>query len=257
MRASFGHANEEIDRLFGEARARFEATADDIRGLSRKIHREIEETRDEVRRGAIELPRETAEQAAALRRVVGDQVKALNELTDIVARSGRVYRRRRAGAAAARVALSRRPAPAPIRHPRRRQPRPNPGPPASRQGGWLSDLLARASRDDAPKAAGQNGAGPASSKGGFSTGLTLDIARMVDNAAASDLWRRYQRGEKGGCSVAVSTPRKAIRPSRKFVAAIASIRRFARPLDHYVRHFEDLLSRQAAATTTAPRRSTC
>ena len=42
-----------------------------------------------MRRNAAELPRETAEQAQNMRRVMADQIQALSELTEIVARSGR------------------------------------------------------------------------------------------------------------------------------------------------------------------------
>ncbi len=91
MRAAYEQANNELTSVFAQASEKFNAAAGEIRGLAQEIHRELETTREEVRRGAQELPRETAEQASALRRVVGDQVKALNELTDIVARSGRVY----------------------------------------------------------------------------------------------------------------------------------------------------------------------
>ena len=159
LRAAFSETNEEITRLFGDARSKFDAATDEIRGLARNIHREIEETREEVRRGATEIPRETAEQAAALRRVVGDQVKALNELTDIVARSGRVYdiaeqsappprqpvldQATRAEHAAPRVAQNRTAEPT-------REP----------QGGWLSNLLARASFDDAAPQPPRHGARP-------------------------------------------------------------------------------------------------
>ncbi len=98
----------------------------------------METTREEVRRGAQELPRETAEQASALRRVVGDQVKALNELTDIVARSGRVYDIAEPAGAAARRPFEpqRAEPPAPVRRgfdaPRAEPPREMPRPDAAR-----------------------------------------------------------------------------------------------------------------------------
>jgi hypothetical protein len=57
--------------------------------MSAEIHQELEATRAELKRGVLELPRETQESTAAMRRVVADQIKALNELTEIVTRSGR------------------------------------------------------------------------------------------------------------------------------------------------------------------------
>ena len=117
MRAAYEQANNELSSVFAQASEKFNAAAGEIRGLAQEIHRELETTREEVRRGAQELPRETAEQASALRRVVGDQVKALNELTDIVARSGRVYDiAEPAGAPARRPSSRRAPNPrAPVR----------------------------------------------------------------------------------------------------------------------------------------------
>ena len=53
------------------------------------MHRELEATRNELRRGIFELPQETAESAAQMRRVIVDQIEALAELNRIVARHGR------------------------------------------------------------------------------------------------------------------------------------------------------------------------
>src|SRR5207247_1096884 len=48
-----------------------------------------ESTRGELRKGILELPQETADTAAQMRRVVLDQIEALAELNRIVARHGR------------------------------------------------------------------------------------------------------------------------------------------------------------------------
>ena len=55
-------------------------------------------TRQELRRGILELPQETAESAAQMRRVIVDQIEALAELNRIVARHGREFEDCRAGA---------------------------------------------------------------------------------------------------------------------------------------------------------------
>ncbi len=145
LHAAFTQANEEIVRLFDGARSKFDAAANDIRGMARAIHSEIEKTREEVRRGATEIPQETAEQAAALRRVVGDQVKALNELTDIVARSGRVYDIAEQSAPPPRHAVvDQADAQGDLRRGPPRKILSNRPP----SGGWLSDLLTRASFDE-------------------------------------------------------------------------------------------------------------
>jgi hypothetical protein len=53
------------------------------------MQRELDTTRNELRRGILELPQETAESAAQMRRVIVDQIEALAELNRIVARHGR------------------------------------------------------------------------------------------------------------------------------------------------------------------------
>ena len=88
LRAAYEQANEQMTRLFGEATERFSTAATDIRSMTAEIQRELETTREHVSRGVADLPRETAEQANTMRRIVGDQIKALNELTSIVTRAG-------------------------------------------------------------------------------------------------------------------------------------------------------------------------
>ena len=58
--------------------------------MTGQIQRELEATRAELRRGVVELPQETQETTANMRRVVADQIKALNELSALVSRSNRV-----------------------------------------------------------------------------------------------------------------------------------------------------------------------
>ncbi|HEY5226097.1 MAG TPA: hypothetical protein VIJ06_04820, partial [Methylovirgula sp.] len=91
LRAAYDQANTEIETIFSQSTERFQSAATEMRGLAREIQRELETTREELHRNAVSLPQETAEQAAVMRRVVADQIKALNELTDVVARSGRAY----------------------------------------------------------------------------------------------------------------------------------------------------------------------
>jgi hypothetical protein len=50
---------------------------------------ELDTTRAELRKGILELPQETSESAAQMRRVIVDQIEALAELNRIVARHGR------------------------------------------------------------------------------------------------------------------------------------------------------------------------
>ena len=78
----------------------------------------------------------------------------------------------------------------------RAQPQPltTPGGSASdrAQAGWLSSLLAAASRDE-PEAAASKGAETLER-------LTLEIGGLIDNAAAVEMWDRWRRGDTAAVS---------------------------------------------------------
>ena len=77
---------------------------------------------------------------------------------------------------------------------------PAPRPQQERGAGWLSDLLARASRDEkAPPLPPRQIAPPpvAAPRPAASLDVnSLDIARMVEHEAAVAAWDRYRRGEQ-------------------------------------------------------------
>ena len=145
---------------------------------------ELDETRAEIKKGVFEMPVEAKESTTAIRRAVSEQINALKELSEIVAKSGRssdvvraaqparlrpqapaaprppsrsAVRRRRSSAAALR-----RRSRAPLRRRARRcaarsissvRPKRLPAParaPTARtpQGGWVRDLLTGASREE-------------------------------------------------------------------------------------------------------------
>ena len=166
MRAACEQANAELAGIFGQTTERFQSAAAELRHMSREIQHELEVTREALRRGAADSPQETAQQAAAMRRAVADQIKALEALTEIVIRSGRAYDvsqpapvnveriaqpvppRRVEPARAAEPSL----APEPPR-PEAQRPRSDARPAnakTSERGGWISDLLARADSEEPP-----------------------------------------------------------------------------------------------------------
>ena len=154
-----------------------------------------------------------------MRRAVAEQIKALEELNEIVTRSGRAYdvsqpaplmlaaprRRSRPGAwnrrarrdshAGSRAVLARRAAKTAS------QPlRPANAKTSERGGGWISDLLARVDSDEPRPAAGPSACGqippakPAQPAQRLDT-FSLDVAQMIDHAAAASAWDRYRRGD--------------------------------------------------------------
>ena len=77
--------------MFQSATERFTEIVQSMRQMAAEMQRELDNTRQELRRGILELPQETAETAAQMRRVIVDQIEALAELNRIVARHGREF----------------------------------------------------------------------------------------------------------------------------------------------------------------------
>ena len=79
----------EAHQLLQQATQRFADVMQSMKQMSLDMQRELDNTREELRRGVLELPEETAESTAQMRRVIVDQMEALAELNRIVARHGR------------------------------------------------------------------------------------------------------------------------------------------------------------------------
>jgi len=145
--------------------------------------------------------------------VVGDQIKALNELTEIIARSGATFDVAEPPPAPTVRALE---APRPVEPPRPaadtpRQDRPRPpipmrpaaptpvgASPARGQVGWLSDLLSRASREESEPAPAN--IGPLKVGVESLDAISLDIAGLIDPAAAAEMWDRWRQGDTNAFS---------------------------------------------------------
>jgi hypothetical protein len=280
LRNAYEQANTELNTIMRQTTDRFQSAASEMSGVARSIQEELEATREEVRRSAAELPQETAEQAATMRRVVFDQVKALNELTEIVTRSGRSLDIAVPASATAsqdhhQAALKKPAAPLPAvslpvadASALRREPAaprlpvtPHAAAPRSSQpladprgGGWLSDLLARASRDEPaaaplrpsiedarPASAPRAPARPAASATTELETISLDITRMIDSEAAADAWDRYRRGDIDAFSQHIYTARgqQTFDEIRRRYRNDAE---FHKTVDRYVKEFERLLS---------------
>jgi hypothetical protein len=225
-----------------------------------------------------------------MRRVVAEQIKALNELTDIVTRSGRSFD-------VAEPATAPRRAPEPARAPEYRQPEPRPviaepaapprapepaprreepkavaetpapmrreeparprpssktpapvtaptAPVSERRQGWLSDLLARASREDEPEAPRPVTPPPARSPSHTIESLdsiSLDISRMIDHDASVELWDRYRRGERNVFTRRLYTT-QGQQSFEEIRRRYRSDEEFRTTVDRYTQEFERLLN---------------
>ncbi len=280
MRSVYDQTTGDTHAMFGDATERFAETVQGMRQMAAEMqreleatrvqmHRELEATRDELRRGTFELPQETAESAAQMRRVIVDQIEALAELNRIVARHGRnldaVEPRRAAREDVALAAAGSRelpPRPAPPRSdvggfapPARRtaaaaQPE-REAPPAATApvGSPICSAAPRAKTASRPaicrakprasRCAAARNARPATASN-RSNSLSVDITRMIDHDAAADLWDRYKRGERNVFTRRLYTlqGQQAFDDIRK---KYRSDREFKLAVDRYIGEFERLL----------------
>ena len=276
MQSLYDQAMSDTHAVFRQSTERFADVLSGIKQMAAEMQNELDATRAELRKGILEMPAETAETTAQMRRVIIDQIEALAELNRIVARHGRVLENnepRRAqepaltvvggGRAAPRPAAPRQPnnsgpdlpePPAPLgpqrprRAPANEAPPISPAPASGKQStGWLSDLLQRASRDDAPENNLRVEDRPARAEERQARhsiesldALSVDIARMIDHDAAAELWDRYNRGERNVFTRRLYTlqGQQAFDEIRK---RYRSDREFKQTVDRYIAEFERLL----------------
>ena len=80
-----------VSEVVDQAAGRFAEATEEMRRTAGSIRTELEATRNELKRGVMELPEETRESTSKMRRAVSEQINALKELSDIVAKTGRMY----------------------------------------------------------------------------------------------------------------------------------------------------------------------
>ena len=146
----------------------------------------------------MQLPEETKESTGAMRKAVSEQIKALKELSDIVAKSGRTF-----DVAPARAERQPQPAPRPAVPVASAPPAPAlrgslaEAAPQPASGSWVGALLRGASKEDAaPQTApAQPQRSPLHLVESLNS-LSVDIARAIDHEASIELWDRYRKGER-------------------------------------------------------------
>jgi hypothetical protein len=132
---------------------------------------------------------------------------------------------------------------APVRQapPAAERPSPPPARDAGIRGGWLSDLLNRASREDEPaRGPGRPDRSRVNSLESLDS-ISVDIARMIDHDAAVELWDRYKRGESNVFTRRLYT----IQGQQTFDEIRRKYRQdeeFKQTVDRYVEEFERLLA---------------
>jgi hypothetical protein len=266
LRTAYEEVIAEMTAALGAATGRFHEATGELRGIAAQIEQELEATRAELRRGVIDIPQETEEATANMRRVVADQIKALNELSELVSRSNRAVdaappvptpRRVNDGSVAELRPTQSPTAPRsgepPARRSRTAESREASGsisphdeqapePDEQDEGTWLPQLLTNASQDGGSEPAPNS----AQERTKPSTLQSLDsisgnIARMIDHEATVEAWERHRRGEHGVFTRRLYT----VQGQQSFQEIRRKYRRdgeFKRTVDRYVEEFERLLS---------------
>src|SRR5690606_21839952 len=275
----------DIERAYGDATRRFTDTADAMRMTASQLGQELEATRNELQRSVLDLPEETRASAAAMRRVVAEQIEALSELNAIVRAQPGTHEvsSRRAAAPqtpSARLAAAEpapRPQPQPqqqrvVREPVRQQAAPVAAParpaepqksPSERLNEALVNSRGNAQPAATPATAPQEGGwlrdvlrNASASQAGNQrplnlSSLTEDIARAIDDDALVAAWNRYQDGESGAFNRRLYT----ITGQSTFDEVRRKLQRdpeFSRTASAYMSEFEQLLGEAANGPNGMP-----
>jgi hypothetical protein len=86
LREQYERAVNTMNEMLSMTAGEFTQTAQDMRVTAQQVVRDIESARSELRQAILDLPEETRSNAAAMRKVVADQIEALNALAEVVKR---------------------------------------------------------------------------------------------------------------------------------------------------------------------------
>jgi hypothetical protein len=86
LREQHERALASMNEMLSSTASDFQQTAQDMRITAQQVVKDIDAARGELKRAVIDLPEETRSNADNMRRVVADQISALNALADVVRR---------------------------------------------------------------------------------------------------------------------------------------------------------------------------
>ncbi len=86
LREQHERALSNMNEMLSSTASDFQQTAQDMRITAQQVVKDIDAARGELKRAVIDLPEETRTNADNMRRVVADQISALNALADVVRR---------------------------------------------------------------------------------------------------------------------------------------------------------------------------
>ena len=86
LREQYERAVNTMNEMLSMTAGEFTQTAQDMRVTAQQVVRDIDSARNELRQAILDLPDETRSNSEAMRKVVADQIEALNTLADVVRR---------------------------------------------------------------------------------------------------------------------------------------------------------------------------
>ncbi len=233
LREQHERALANMNEMLSSTASDFQQTAQDMRITAQQVVKDIDSARGELKRAVIDLPEETRTNADNMRRVVADQISALNALADVVRKqtgtldySGPGYMTQRSSV-----------------QPTRQEPAYTPSPqPTARN---LAPQIASTTRAELAPATPSNAKLNALAKEVETYNAKLnvsarDVVEAIENQLPRDLEKRYVASDKG-----VYTQRLYESRSRKLIKALegryAEERLLRSRVQAYNRLFEKLL----------------
>lgn len=249
LKNRFSDASGEMTREFASLSTRLASASEEARAKAAEAAAQLAAEQTRIREEAARLPTATRETTEAMRRALQDQLKALDQLNQLSARTTGlrdVMPPQPAPVQAQMAAPPSPPLPASRQLSSPTSSAPPPTPPASsavetsrgraapsrtdREGWSLGDLLARASHDDDTHAA---------SAQPFQLDVGL-ISRAIDAATASAIWNRFRAGQRNIMVRSIYTPETRIvfdEVSRRIKADAA----LAQTVQRYLSDFERII----------------
>ena len=86
LREQHERAMASMNEMLSSTANDFQQTAQDMRMTAQQVVKDIDSARSDLKRAIMDLPEETKTNADAMRKVVADQIAALNSLADVVKR---------------------------------------------------------------------------------------------------------------------------------------------------------------------------
>jgi hypothetical protein len=254
LRQRFNNVSGELSKEFETLSSRLASASDETRLRAAQAAETLAREQARIREESSRLPASTRETAEAMRRALADQLKAIDQLTQISQRAGRQrdivepqaplasYRSTSAIAPPANsLAASMAATMADVPTSRGRAGE-------GREGWSLGDLLARASHDDESSQSASRAPAAAPSAAPFRLDVGM-ISRAVDPATASAIWNRIRAGQRNVMVRSIYSP-EARNAFDQVASRVKSDASLAQTVTRYLSDFERIIKDADARDAT-------